>query len=953
MFTINSGTTVSISGLTIANGNGSSNGGGGIYSSGTVTISNSTVSNNTGNSGGGIYVNSGALTITNSTLSGNINVGYSGGGIYVNSGTVTISNSTISGSTGAGITSFGTLTVSNSTFSGNTASDGAGIDVRGGTAMVSNSTLSGNTASNGGGIYVSSGSLTLTNSIVAGNTDTGSGNTGDDCYGCTLSGANRISTKANIINPMLGPLAYNGTNQTVQTLLPLPGSPAIEAGLASTLKTDERGLPRPTGSGVVSDLGAVQTNYTSVQFIQQPLGTAVNATLIPAVTVSVTESGVAALNIPVPLTLAGNGPLGGTTTETTTAPSGTAAVATFGNLSVNATGNGDTLNVTLPITPAGAGTSLTLKATSNSFDIFLPTPTITWTTTPPTSVVYGAAPIPLSATLNVTGPTISFVVASGPATISGSTLSFTGAGTVVVQATSTATSSYAAADATAIIHVSPAATTASVAASANSITAGASDTLTASVVSTAGVPTGTVSFWNGSTSIGVAQLNASGVATLTTTTLPVGADTITASFVAQGNFAASTSTNSVKITVSAVVPPTPLATTTTLAALANSITQGASDTLTASVMAGGAPVTSGTVTFAAGGASIGAAQLNAQGQAVLTTTLLPVGSDSITATYVGSASDAASISTNSVSVTVNAATTTPPAPLATTTTLSASANSITQGTSEMLTASVMAGGSPVTSGTVTFAASGASIGAAQLNAQGQAVLTTTLLPVGSDSVTATFVATVSDTTSTSSSVTVTVTTGSSSQSPTLTVQLSAAQLTVQQGSVGQLTLTLTPPSGYVGTVNLACSGLPSETACIFNPTTVTFTSANSGSQTVTLNVVTSGTTAALRPYAPSNMRSNPMPMLATAFWLPGLLAAGAGLRKRCDKGVTSHVGHMLVLLVLLAGVGLMTACGGGSAVGSSATPANSGTPKGAATVTVQLSAAGSLVQTSSFTLNVQ
>ena len=84
-----------ISGLTIANGNSPSNGGG-ISNTGALTISNSTISgNSTGSSGGGI-VTSGTLNVVNSTVSGNSATGGFGGGIY-NTGTAQIINSTISG----------------------------------------------------------------------------------------------------------------------------------------------------------------------------------------------------------------------------------------------------------------------------------------------------------------------------------------------------------------------------------------------------------------------------------------------------------------------------------------------------------------------------------------------------------------------------------------------------------------------------------------------------------------------------------------------------------------------------------------------------------------------------------------------------------------------------------------------------------------------------------------
>jgi hypothetical protein len=65
-------------------------------------------------------------------------------------------------------------------------------------------------------------------------------------------------------------------------------------------------------------------------------------------------------------------------------------------------------------------------------------------------------------------------------------------------------------------------------------------TLTATVGSTAGTPTGQVTFLDGATPLGSAAIS-SGVATLTTSTLTTGAHSITATYTANGNFAASSS----------------------------------------------------------------------------------------------------------------------------------------------------------------------------------------------------------------------------------------------------------------------------------------------------------------------------------------------------------------------------------------------------------------------------
>jgi hypothetical protein len=164
-----------------ATGLGAEGAGGGIANFGTLTLSNSTLSGNSGAYGAGID-NGGTLTVSNSTLSDNSATGLdiegAGGGGIANFGTLTVSNSTLSDnsatspyiSSGGGIYNgafAGTLTVSNSTLSGNSAVDGGGI-YNYGTLTVSNSILSGNSASYGGGI-ANSGTLTVSNSTLSGN----------------------------------------------------------------------------------------------------------------------------------------------------------------------------------------------------------------------------------------------------------------------------------------------------------------------------------------------------------------------------------------------------------------------------------------------------------------------------------------------------------------------------------------------------------------------------------------------------------------------------------------------------------------------------------------------------------------------------------------------------------------------------------------------------------------
>lgn len=152
------GATVTLEELTLKNGRASAGevGGAIINNGGTVTITNSTLSDNTAGLHGGAIANIGTLTVANSTLSGNQALGGGSG-------------------QGGAIFSNGPLTVVNSTLSGNTATDvGGGIYTccdNDAPLTVINSTLSGNTATNGGGISNNS-RLTISNSLVAGNTAT-------------------------------------------------------------------------------------------------------------------------------------------------------------------------------------------------------------------------------------------------------------------------------------------------------------------------------------------------------------------------------------------------------------------------------------------------------------------------------------------------------------------------------------------------------------------------------------------------------------------------------------------------------------------------------------------------------------------------------------------------------------------------------------------------------------
>ena len=98
--------------------------------------------------------------------------------------------------------------------------------------------------------------------------------------------------------------------------------------------------------------------------------------------------------------------------------------------------------------------------------------------------------------------------------------------------------------------------------SANPVDLGAPLTLTADV--TGSSPTGTVTFFDGSTSIGSAPLNTSGVATLTTSTLPPGSDELGATYNGDGNNQASPEATVSQTVTAPTAPATPEILTTSL-----------------------------------------------------------------------------------------------------------------------------------------------------------------------------------------------------------------------------------------------------------------------------------------------------------------------------------------------------------------------------------------------------
>jgi len=206
----------------------------------------------TGN--GGIVNLGGTVTVASCTIRGSLSLGI-GSGIDNFSGSMTVTNSTLSANialVGGGINNVGgNLTVTNSTISGNKPLSGGGIEnAKGGTLTIINSTISGNAAVSGntglsGGGIENSATLVIQNTIVADNTaDTGpdvdnaAGSvTAGDCMIGDPSGNGITPANGNIVSPSafgFNLISLSNFGGPTQTFALLPTSPAVGAGGAVT-----------------------------------------------------------------------------------------------------------------------------------------------------------------------------------------------------------------------------------------------------------------------------------------------------------------------------------------------------------------------------------------------------------------------------------------------------------------------------------------------------------------------------------------------------------------------------------------------------------------------------------------------------------------------------------------------------------------------------------------------
>jgi hypothetical protein len=179
-----------------------------------------------------------------------------------------------------------------------------------------------------------------------------------------------------------------------------------------------------------------------------------------------------------------------------------------------------------------------------------------------------------------------------------------------------------------IFGLTKAVTSTTLSSGANPANYGQDVVLTAQVTSGSGTPTGTVTFKNGSKTLGTETLNG-GTATLSTTTLPLGSNPLTATY--NGDSANSDSQGTLTETVN------PATITLTLGSSPNPSQPGKPVKFTATLTSNGGLPKGQTVTFSYNGAPLGTAKVMATGIATFSTKTLPVGTDTVTATYSGNA----------------------------------------------------------------------------------------------------------------------------------------------------------------------------------------------------------------------------------------------------------------------------------------------------------------------------
>ena len=653
IFEIVSGGNLSISGVTVSGAKLINSAGGAFYNSGgTLSISNSTLSENSASSGGAIFnFNTGSLSITNSTLSDN-----SGGAIYnYHNATLIISKSILSNNSAGAISNYNaSLNISNSTLSNNSTTlyGGAISNIGTSTLSISNSTLSNNSApyngtnngGAGGAIYnTSSGAITISNSTLSNN----SSGTGGAIYS---TGTGNISISNSTLSNNSTNISHGGAiyiySENPPTTLTISNSTLsnnsayhVYNGYGGAIYTFRATLSisnstlsnnsAKSGTAICTDnawygniVNNIFANGTGVQFAGY-VATGTNNLITSGTYSWATTVSRASLNLGI---LQNNGG----PTQTIALLSGSVAI-----------GAGDaTISNAAPISGKDQR-GYTRSSTAPSIGAFefngtapAPAPTIT-SISPVTGSAAGGTTITITGTdftgataVNIGGVAASSFTVVNSTTITAITPAHAASAASVLVTTATGT------NVANSLFTYAATTTTALASSVNPSVFGQSVTFTATVTGSSGTPSGTITFKNGLTTLGTGTLNGSGVATFSISSLPVGSTySITAEYGGDVNFVTSTS-SAVNQVVNQASSATALASSVNPSVFGESVTY----TATVAATAPGAGTATGSVEFFDGQTSLGIVTLSSGFATSAAITNFGVSTHSITAVYSGDAS---------------------------------------------------------------------------------------------------------------------------------------------------------------------------------------------------------------------------------------------------------------------------------------------------------------------------
>jgi predicted outer membrane repeat protein len=908
--------------LTVINssftGNSSGNYGGGIYSIGTLTLTGSTFSGNSAiYDGGGLDATNG--TVTDSTFYGNSAA--AGGGIY-SQGTLTVTSSTISGNTansspglGGGIFNQSTLTLSNSILSGNSTTSsggsGAGIFGNGGQIVNANHNVFYNNIDSGSSEDDCADTCTNNNAIsgdpkllplgnyggtmqtmlpqpgsaaicagLAANVPVGvttdqRGKPNTTSYGsttCIDAGAVQTKYALNFTAQQPSNVVAHATMSPSPVVTVLESGSTFTAGSATVSLSDTDSdlgasatISASTVSGVAtfSNLNLTHPATGDTLTAALALNTSLNATALSSsfnisiisqsitFVPTITSYSFSAGSFAVSATATSGLPVhfASTTGGVCSASGTTVTILAVGTCTIQATQTGNTdYSAAAPV--------------AVNFTINQATQAISFT--PASPVTFGVSPITLSATGGASGITVSFSVVSGPGTISGSTLTVTGAGTIVVAANQAGNTNYAAATQVTVSIVVNKATQTITFTPASPVTFGVSPiTLSA----TGGASGNTVSF-----SV------VSGPGTVSGSTLTVtGAGTIVVAANQAGNTnyaAAIQVTHSVVVnqasqTISFTAPTSPVVygvSPITLSATG----EASSNAVVFSVVSGPGTVSGSTLTVTGAGTVVVAANQagNTNYAAATQVTHSVVVAQALPAIAV--------VSSGNPALTQSAVTFTA--------TLSSAASTPT--------------------GTIAFEDGATVLGSGTL-AAGVATFTTSSLAVGTHTMTAVYSGDVNFAAATSASLTQTI------QDFSLIISTSSGSTgtvtqSVAPGGTAAYTFNMTPDGGTVfpAEVDFTVTGLPAGATATFTPPSI---AAGSGPTTITLTVNMPQQTGMLAPDRKPGIE--PLGRRLAPIALGMLLLPFAGKMRRSGK----RLGRIFLLLLLLASAGAvmgLSGCGG-------------------------------------------